>query len=152
MPCKASVRMDNNNVRRLRASCAFSGTLSFAGGSGVGGELRANRWSCGPRLAQVRSRLGESARCVGEAGACRRVHSRHGSRQFEIGLAMAARRRLRTVMISWTSEPPNLPPGVPVAAFAGDWRPAVLIMVLVWPPEAELRMVLKANGKWHEGR
>ena len=30
--------------------------------------------------------------------------------------------------------------------------PAVLIMVLVWPPEAELRMVLKANGKWHEGR
>ena len=76
-------------------------------GSRVVGESDAAAWPHASQLAQIRAWLGESARCFGEVRACRRVRSRHGSRPFESGLAMAARRTLRTAMISCTSQPPN---------------------------------------------
>ena len=76
-------------------------------GSRVVGESNAAERSRGSRLAQVQTPLDKSARCVGEAGACRRVRSHHGSRQFEKGPAMAAGRSLQTVMISCPSRPPN---------------------------------------------
>ena len=75
--------------------------------SGVAGEFRAHGWSCGTRLAQVRSRLGESTRCVGDVGACRRIYSQHGSRQFECRFAIPPHRRLRTEMILFPMQPPN---------------------------------------------
>ena len=76
-------------------------------GSGVASQVRAHGWSSGSRLAQIRAWLGESARCVGEVRACRRVRSHHGSRQFQSGLAMSARRRLRTWIIPSPMHPPN---------------------------------------------
>ena len=76
-------------------------------GSGVTGESDATGRSHGSRLAQFRAPLGESARCVAEAGAWPRLRPRHSSRPFESGLAMAARRRLRTAMLSCPIQPPN---------------------------------------------
>ena len=76
-------------------------------GSRVADETDAVRWSHGPQLAQFRTPLIKSARCVGEVGACHQVRSHHGSRPFESGLAMVAHPRLRTVMISCPIQPPN---------------------------------------------
>ena len=76
-------------------------------GSRVVGESDAAAWPHASQLAQIRAWLGESAHCVGEVRACRRVRSHHGSRQFQSGLAMSARRRLRTWIIPSPMHPPN---------------------------------------------
>jgi len=91
-------------------------------GSAVADEFGASGLSCGLQLAPGQTRLDEAARCVAEFGACRRVSLRHGSRRFEGGLARATRRRVRTVMISCSSQPPNTalePTGTPLSFGGG---------------------------------